>query len=195
MRVQVHADSADIGVVATRGFRALPLIALVACAAVLALPAAAASPTTSRAIGSLSSLEVGVLQQLNAIRAAHGLPPLKLSTRLEAASAQHSREMGTDGYFDHSSFDGTAFWRRISHWYGQSGFGYWSVGENLLWSTPTVEPAAALQQWMASPEHRANILSRRWREVGVSAVHVTAAPGTYQGLEVTILTTDFGARH
>jgi uncharacterized protein YkwD len=193
MRVQVHADSADVDVVATRGFRALPLIALVACTAALALPAAAA-PTASRATGSLSSLEVGVLQQLNAIRAAHGLPPLKLSTRLEAASAQHSREMGTDGYFDHSSYDGTAFWRRISRWYRQSGSGYWSVGENLLWSTPTVEPAAALQQWMASPEHRANILSKRWHEVGVSAVHLTAAPGTYQGLEVTILTTDFGVR-
>jgi uncharacterized protein YkwD len=193
MRVQVHTDSADVDVVMARGLRTLLLIALVASTAVLALPAAAA-PTGTRATGSLSSLEVGVLQQLNAIRAAHGLPPLKLSTRLEAASAQHSREMVTDGYFDHSSYDGTAFWRRIGRWYRQSGFGYWSVGENLLWSTPTVEPAVALQQWMASPEHRANILSRRWREIGVSAVHVTAAPGTYKGLEVTILTTDFGVR-
>jgi hypothetical protein len=28
----------------------------------------------------------------------------------------------------------------------------------------------------------------------VSAVHFAAAPGTYKGLEVTIITTDFGVR-
>jgi uncharacterized protein YkwD len=48
---------------------------------------------------------------------------------------------------------------------------------------------------MDSPEHRANILTPRWREIGISAVHVAAAPGTFQGREVTIITTDFGVRH
>ena len=33
------------------------------------------------------------------------------------------------------------------------------------------------------------------REVGISAVRVHAAPGTYHGLDVTIVTTDFGVRH
>jgi len=48
---------------------------------------------------------------------------------------------------------------------------------------------------MNSPEHRANILTARWREIGVSAVHLAAAPGAFKGLEVTIITTDFGVRH
>jgi uncharacterized protein YkwD len=48
--------------------------------------------------------------------------------------------------------------------------------------------------WMNSPEHRANILTPRWREVGISAVHVLGAPGTYDGRTVTIITTDFGIR-
>jgi uncharacterized protein YkwD len=52
-----------------------------------------------------------------------------------------------------------------------------------------------MQLWMNSPEHRANILDPRWREVGVSAMHFDAAPGTYQGRAVTIITTDFGVRH
>jgi uncharacterized protein YkwD len=69
------------------------------------------------------------------------------------------------------------------------------VGENLLWSSPNVDPARALDLWMHSPEHRANILSPRWREIGVSAAHFAAAPGTYDGAEVTIITTDFGSRH
>ena len=178
---------------AIRGVRALPLIALVALLAVLACPATA-TPSTARGTTSVSSLESGVLRELNKIRTQHGLAPLKLSVRLTAASAQHSREMGADGYFEHASHDGTVFWKRIGRWYGQHGFHYWSVGENLLWSSPNVDPAAALQLWMSSPEHRANILTARWREIGVSAVHVAAAPGAYKGLEVTIITTDFGIR-
>jgi len=63
-----------------------------------------------------------------------------------------------------------------------------------LWSSPDVTPGEALQLWMRSPEHRANILKDEWREIGVSAVHVNAAPGTFGGKPVTIVTTDFGVR-
>ena len=154
-----------------------------------------ASPASGHAQRTLSSLEVGVLQQLNAIRAQHNLQPLKLNVRLSAAADQHSREMGATGYFEHSSHDGTAFWKRINRWYASSGYGFWSVGENLLWSSPDVEPASALQLWMNSPEHRANILTAKWREIGISAVHVANAPGMYHDLPVTIITTDFGVRH
>jgi uncharacterized protein YkwD len=185
---------ADLARVAFRGVWALPLIALVASLAVLAGPATA-TPATTRATKTASSLESGVLQELNKIRSSHGLVPLKLSARLTAASTQHSEEMGADGYFEHASHDGTLFWKRIGHWYGQDGFHYWSVGENLLWSSPGVDPAGAAQLWMNSPEHRANILTARWREIGVSAVHLATAPGTYRGREVTIITTDFGVRH
>ena len=123
------------------------------------------------------------------------LVALKLDGQLNASAAQHSREMGGDGYFAHNSADGTSFWKRIQHWYGSTSYGYWSVGENLLWSSPDVDPAHALELWMNSPEHRANILAARWREIGVSAVHVPAAPGAYHGAAVTIITTDFGVRH
>jgi uncharacterized protein YkwD len=47
---------------------------------------------------------------------------------------------------------------------------------------------------MNSPEHRANILNGRWREVGVSAIHLPVAFGTFDGHAVTIITTDFGFR-
>ena len=78
--------------------------------------------------------------------------------------------------------------------YSEAGFRYWSVGENLLWSSPEVDPAGALKLWMNSPEHRANILTAEWREIGVAAVHVDAAPGAFNGQPVTIITTDFGVR-
>ena len=48
--------------------------------------------------------------------------------------------------------------------------------------------------WLGSPEHKKNMLDPHWREIGVSAVHELDAPGVYNGLEVTIVTTDFGVR-
>jgi uncharacterized protein YkwD len=175
-----------------RGARTFIAVGLVALLGALAAPAAHSSKAGNRVV--LSSLESGVLSQLNKIRVQHGLQPVKISARLTASAAQHSREMGADGYFAHNSHDGTAFWKRIGRWYGSNGYGFWSVGENLLWSSPQVDPVDALQLWMDSPEHRANILTARWREIGISAVHVAAAPGTFQGREVTIITTDFGVR-
>ena len=136
-----------------------------------------------------------MLVRVNEIRAQHGLVPLRLSARLTDAAAAHSEQMAVDGYFDHASADGTTFSKRIGHWYGPRDRGYWSVGENLLWSSPQVGPGAALRTWMGSPEHRANILDPKWREIGVSSVHVASAPGVFGGREVTIITTDFGVRH
>src|SRR5689334_22404710 len=127
-------------------------------------------------------------------RRSRRLPPLRPNGELRVAAAQHSREMLADGYFDHASHDGTAFWKRIGRWYGAAGYTRWAVGENLLWSSPDVSPSTAVARWLASPEHRANILGASWREIGVSALHVAHAPGAYRGLPVTIITTDFGAR-
>lgn len=157
------------------------------------LPAAApAAPT--RAQVALTPLESGVLVDINDFRRAHDLQPLRLNVRLSAAAREHTLQMAEDGYFAHESADGSAFWRRIQSFYPSSPWSYWSVGENLLWSSPDVTPTRALQMWLASPDHRANLMNPRWREIGVAAVHEAAAPGVYEGRDVTIVTTDFGVR-
>ncbi len=168
------------------------MLAAAVLAAVVTATGAHAAP--SRPAVSLSSLEQGVLTDINAFRAAHHLSTLRLSASLTAAARSHSQQMETDGYFAHNSFDGTAFWKRIQVFYPSSHFGYWSVGENLLWSSPAVDAQKALTMWEASPEHLKNMLDPNWREIGVSAVHTPRAPGVYQGLAVTIVTTDFGVR-
>ena len=142
----------------------------------------------------LSALEQGVLADLNGLRKEHGLAPLRVSASLSAAARQHSSEMGARGYFSHSSANGASFDKRISRYYPMGRSRYWSVGENLLWSSPDVDAGGALEMWWNSPEHRKNMLTARWREIGISAVHVAAAPGSYGGREVTIVTTDFGVR-
>jgi len=161
---------------------------LLACA-VLAAPAGAASTAVQP-----TSLELGVLASLNDVRVEHGLSPLRLSSELSAAARQHSSEMGRVGYFAHSSADGSLFWRRIGRYYPVGRSQRWSVGENLVWNTPDLDAAGALDAWMRSPEHRKNILTPGWREIGISAVLVAAAPGAFGGRGVTIITTDFGVR-
>jgi uncharacterized protein YkwD len=155
---------------------------------------ATAAGTPARTLAAADQLESGVLDELNAIRRSHGLVPVRLSRPLSAAADSHSQSMGTFGYFEHDSRDGSVFWKRIQRFYGSSGFGRWSVGENLLWSSGRVDASAAVKLWMESPGHRANILAARWREVGLSAVSVPAAPGVFGGRDVVIITSDFGVR-
>ena len=171
-----------------------PVAAALALTAVLAAPAGARADRPASLVRTNSVLATQVLSDVNQIRRAHGLRPLRFSTNLAAAAAQHSEETARVGYFSHDSAGGGAFWRRVERYYGSQGRRYWSVGENLLWSSPDIDAAGALKMWMASPEHRANLLKGEWREIGLSAVHVASAPGAFNGLEVTIVTADFGVR-
>jgi uncharacterized protein YkwD len=181
----------------TRGVRhsvrKLLLLGAVGLTAVAVVPSTAAPSARERSVA-LSPLEAGVLRELNAIRTAHGLVPLRVNARLTDAAGEHSREMTAKGYFAHESADGSPFWRRVERYYAPGGAAYWSVGENLLWSAPDMDAKRALDLWMASLHHRENILAPRWREIGIAAVHAHAAPGAFRGLDVTVVTTDFGVR-
>ena len=165
------------------------LVLAAACA--LAAPATAAR--TAPAAGS-SALEQAVLSEVNALRVSKGLAPLRYSRPLAAAARAHSAAMATRGFFSHSSADGSAFWKRVQRHYRSRGYGRWSVGENLLWSSRELNAAAALDIWLNSPKHRTIMLRAHWREVGVGAVHVVSGRGVYRGHEVTIVTADFGVR-
>ena len=102
--------------------------------------------------------------------------------------------MARRGYFRHNLPADLSFGRRIARFYPIGRHRYWSVGENLLWSSAELNATAALTLWLDSPKHSKVMLTARWREVGVSAVHVGSAPGVYGGRDVTIVTVDFGVR-
>ena len=174
-----------------RGTKTFIAAAIAASSMLVATQSAFAAPNTITAV---NALEAGVLTEMNSIRVRHGLPRLRMSMRLSAAADVHSLRMGQNGFFTHESRDGSAFWKRVQKFYGWNGYKMWSVGENLLWSSPGVDPVGAVKMWMDSPGHRANVLSKRWREVGLSAVFVPAAPGVFGGQDVTIVTADFGIR-
>ncbi len=169
--------------------RVLCLLALAAgIASGGALAACAAPGVSSRG----ADLDQALLAELNAIRRAHGLAALVVSPALGASAAAHSRDMLVHGYFAHPSSNGTPFWRRIETYYPDTARGRWSVGENLFWSSGRVDAASSLAAWMASPPHRTNILDPSWRQVGIAAESSPDAAGVYDGLAVTVITTDFG---
>ena len=128
------------------------------------------------------------------MRAANGLRPLSLSPQLAAAARQHTSEMLAKGYFAHESFGGGPFSERLQRFYAPGRSGRWSVGENLLWSSPDVQAKRAVELWMASPGHRENILAPAWREIGIAAIHANTSVGAFGGGAVTVITTDFGVR-
>jgi uncharacterized protein YkwD len=98
------------------------------------------------------------------------------------------------GFFDHEAPGEGPFWRRIEKSYPSRGYDYWAVGENLAYGQPSLEPAEAFREWLASPSHRRSLLSPLWREAGLAAVHAPAAPGEFEGGPVTVLTLDLGVR-
>lgn len=177
-------------------------LALAALVVVTALQSAAAAearggaPGLGRApqqVGALPRLQGEVLRAVNALRRERGLPSLRPSSALSEAALRHSLAMAEHGFFGHAGPDGAPFWRRIQAVY-RPGERFWSVGENIVWASPDLSARQAVDLWLASPPHRRNLLDAVWRDVGVGAVQALGAPGVYHGLDVTIVTVDFGVR-
>ena len=171
------------------GVKALRLAlatALLVATGYLTASALATSPSEKN----LPSLNRQVFAAVNKLRVAHGLVALHNSNALDRSARQHSLEMGRDGYFAHSSHDGTPFWKRLQRYYHP----YESVGENLVWQSPRLSAGGAMKLWIGSAPHLKNLLDPQWRDMGVSAVRVVHAPGVYGGRTVVIVTNDFGVR-
>jgi uncharacterized protein YkwD len=109
-----------------------------------------------------------MLEKLNEMRAKHGLGPVRPSLRLRLAAKGHSDDMVMRDYFAHTSPGGGTVYDRIVG----SGFvtGYsWIGGETLAWGTGILtKPGATVKAWLASPEHRAILLSATWTRIGIS---------------------------
>jgi uncharacterized protein YkwD len=175
-----------------------PLVALFVAVSALGLGVSAYAGGTRTASPRPVKAEAQFVQELlleiNAVRAAHSVRPLRIGPALRRAADQHDREMGRRGYFDHDSPSGVSFSGRLARYY-PSGRHYWSVGENLLWSGWSLTPKAAVRMWMQSPPHRANLLGREWRQIGIAALRLPSAPGCFGHRRVWLVTTDFGVRY
>jgi len=128
----------------------------------------------------------------NRIRSQHNLPALKDNAKLRKAATGHANAMVGEGYFDHDSPDGDTFVDRII------GAGYarrtegWTLGENLAWGTGDLSsPSGIMNAWMSSAGHKANILKKAYREVGIG---IKLGVPSDSGVGATV-TADFGAKY
>jgi uncharacterized protein YkwD len=140
----------------------------------------AAVSTASAA--SMSQAESSLLRAVNQTRAQYGLRPLRADGTLERAARAHSADMLRHHYFAHG-----AFMQRLRAFGARGPF----VGENLAWGAGSYAAAATIvKEWLASPEHRANLLRPGFQRIGIGALR-----GSFQGYGgALVITADFGGR-
>jgi uncharacterized protein YkwD len=93
-------------------------------------------------------------------------PPLQWSNSLADIALQHSMDMAQNGYFSHTSLDGTSMGSRV--------FPYWNgtmVGENIAASTVDRSDSYIVNLWLDSAGHCALLMDSDFTHVGVGKAH------------------------
>lgn len=123
-----------------------------------------------------------IVELTNAKRTAAGLPALTYNSSLAVAAKAKGEHMLANDYWAHTAPDGTEPWK----FFANVGYKYKYAGENL--ARDFSNPDSAMDAWMASPSHKENILSSRYREIGVAVVE-----GDLAGSDTTIIVQLFGS--
>ncbi len=96
----------------------------------------------------------------NQKRQENALPPLSLNQQLSNAAAGKANDMFAQNYWAHNSPDGKTPWVFIKG----AGYNYIYAGENLARGFTNAQDV--INAWMASSEHRKNMLSTNYQSVG-----------------------------
>lgn len=105
---------------------------------------------------------IAVFQQVNQIRAAHGLQPVIWDEEAADLAYDHAVDMRRRGFYAHTNPDGLSPRDRavqrglVMDWFG---------GENIARNNDS--PGDAMNAWMNSPGHRAAILMPDFTHLGV----------------------------
>lgn len=122
-----------------------------------------------------------IIELTNKARSEAGLPVLMHSAILDKAAALKAQDMLNNNYFAHNSPDGIKPWE----WFKQAGYNYTYAGENLAMNFSEAEEA--MEAWLKSPTHKANIMNNNYDEIGIAV-----AIGKIDGRETTIVVQHFG---
>ena len=148
-----------------------------------------ANANVAPSAANVDSVRAAILCLHNQVRAQRGLPLLRENARLRRAALEHSSDMVSRGFFEHTTPNGTTMVERIHAARYVSPRFDWALGENLAWGTGSLAtPRAIMRAWMDSPGHRANVVKRAYREIGIGVV---AGVPTDRDNGATY-TTDFG---
>jgi len=107
----------------------------------------------------LTKEEQKVLDLTNAERKKAGLEPLKVNAKLMALARDHSKNMAKQNKLDHTLDNKTPSQRMTD-----AGYNWSASAENIYWNATT--PEQAVEGWMNSSGHKANILGK-YTEIGI----------------------------
>jgi len=124
-----------------------------------------------------------VIRLTNEKRSQAGLLPLSENPILSAAAQAKGADMLNRDYWAHIAPDGTQPWK----FFIDFGYKYRYAGENL--ARDFSNPSSAVDAWMASPTHKENLLSPRYKEVGIAVIE-----GDIAGVDTTIIVQFFGSK-
>lgn len=136
----------------------------------------ARTPRSTEGLGaSVVQLERAIVDRVNRIRVAHRLPLLQPDAELAAIARAHSCHMAREGFFAHAppSDEGS-----VADRLREVGREFRAVAENLARNAGVPDPAAAaVEEWMQSEGHRANLLGPSFTQTGVGVC--AGDPGHY----------------
>lgn len=142
-------------------------------------PTAAAAATCRGAESASGSApraaRAAVTCQINRERRSRGLAPVTAERRLTRMAGRHARAMVRLGFFSHTAPGGRTLSDRLRA--ARYGGRPVVVGEALAWGQGArAAPRAIVRVWMHSPPHRAVLLGRNYRHIGIGV-----APGSPYG--------------
>lgn len=100
-----------------------------------------------------------VLNLVNSERAKAGLPALKLDSDITAAANVRAKEIKQS--FSHTRPNGSSFSTALK----EQGVSFIGSGENIAWGQRS--PEQVMDGWMNSDGHRANILNKNYKNIGI----------------------------
>lgn len=119
--------------------------------------------TIEHKIANLSTEERDTLNLINQYRNKNGLNDLKPFSDLQDVAKLKAEDIVTNNYFAHDSdILGTPF-----EMLKANNVDYKIAGENLAGNTT---PERAVQAWIDSPDHRANILEEKFEYTGIYVI-------------------------
>ncbi len=122
-----------------------------------------------------------IIALTNQERLGYGLNTLSTNAQLSAAALAKANDMFEKQYWDHFGPNGESPWQFIR----AAGYNYVYAGENLAKGFRTAE--GVHEAWMASPTHKANIVSGNYKDIGVAVVE-----GELLGKQTTLVVQMFG---
>jgi uncharacterized protein YkwD len=144
---------------------AVSCVLTIGASAAIAAPASSAPRQTDTVDALMAQDALRLAAAVNAQRAQNGLATLQTDPELAQLAQARSQDQVSRHYFSHVAPDGKTVFSLLD----LAGVSWTAAGENLA-QTNAPDPAqSAVDGFMQSPEHRANVLDPGFGRVGTGA--------------------------